>query len=99
VATPSSYVPRVEEEAMDTCVPREQWRTITGPAGTVVFADTAGYHRGGFVERGTRLALMCHYGSQAAWQRRRFEILEPAGALDREIGFRLGRHRLPLSAK
>ncbi|MEY2404618.1 MAG: hypothetical protein QOD38_2169 [Acidimicrobiaceae bacterium] len=98
-ATPSSYVPRVDDDAMAACVPREAWRIATGPSGTIVFANTAGYHRGGFVERGTRLALMCHYGSQAAWQRKRFEVIEPNDALDRELGFRLGRRRLPLIAK
>jgi hypothetical protein len=34
--------------------PRETWKEITGPKGTVFFADTQGFHKGGKVEQGSR---------------------------------------------
>ena len=37
---------RVTDEEMMAEVPAERWQVNTGPAGTIVFADTTGFHRG-----------------------------------------------------
>lgn len=41
-------------------------RVFTGPAGTVVIADTLGYHRGGWATSASRLAVQVRYSSLAA---------------------------------
>lgn len=39
---------RTRDDQMDRVVPRERWLEATGPRGTLVFVDTAGFHKGGF---------------------------------------------------
>jgi Phytanoyl-CoA dioxygenase (PhyH) len=47
-----SYVHRSNDAQINELVPKNQWLTAVGPKGTIVFADTRGYHKGGFaVER------------------------------------------------
>ena len=45
---------------------RRRQLVCTGPAGSVVFADTLGYHRGGWVESESRLLLQIRYSTAAA---------------------------------
>lgn len=40
-------VARVTDAAMARCVSSEDWRTLLVPKGTLVFADTTGWHKGG----------------------------------------------------
>lgn len=46
------YVPT---EDLEAAVDPEDHLVLTGPAGTVVFADTAGFHRGGFAHTNPRI--------------------------------------------
>ncbi len=42
---------RVPDDRMHLVFPPEAWRVCTGPAGTMILADTLGYHRGGKTDR------------------------------------------------
>jgi ectoine hydroxylase-related dioxygenase (phytanoyl-CoA dioxygenase family) len=53
--------PRSNDEQMRTAVPESQWFMAAAPAGTVIFADTRGYHKGGAVSCGQRLQFMSFY--------------------------------------
>lgn len=55
---------RVPSDQAVGLLPRE--RVLTGPAGTVVLADTLGYHRGGWATDTERTVLQIRYASGAA---------------------------------
>ncbi len=49
--------------------------TMTGGAGTVIFCDTAGFHRGGFARTKPRILMVATFLREAVWQgERRFEV-------------------------
>lgn len=52
---------RSTDEQMAAVVPRDQWVTCTGPRGTIVFADTKGYHKGGLVKQRDRVLYTCMF--------------------------------------
>jgi hypothetical protein len=54
---------RVTDEALDRVFPPNTWRVCTGPAGTMIVADTLGFHRGGKPLVGTRLLVTFTYTS------------------------------------
>jgi hypothetical protein len=56
---------RTTDAMMEKVVPREKWISAIGKKGTVVLADTHGYHKGGFVKEGERLLFTCMYVSPA----------------------------------
>ncbi len=58
--------PRAPDGAPERAGAGERVLAATGRAGTLVFADTLGYHRGGFAVRTDRLLLQCLYASPAA---------------------------------
>jgi Phytanoyl-CoA dioxygenase (PhyH) len=62
---------RATDDQMAAACPREEWLAATGPAGTLLFADTTGWHRGGSARTGDRLLYTCLFGSQAGDKRRR----------------------------
>lgn len=62
---------------MSKLVPPEQWRTATGPIGTLVLADTAGYHKGGYCVDTTRLLATWEFTTANAVMDPRFD---PMGA-------------------
>jgi hypothetical protein len=62
---------RATDDQMAAVAPRSEWLTATGPAGTLLFADTTGWHKGGSARTGDRLLYTCLYGSQAGDKRRR----------------------------
>jgi hypothetical protein len=81
---PKGHVPAVEwfdergvrrttDEQMARSVPRSRWRSATGSAGTIIFADTRGYHKGGHVQRGSRLMYNCMWTSPASSSREWFD--------------------------
>jgi len=86
---------RVDDDEMATLVPRDEWVVATGAAGTVVIADTCGYHKGGKPTRGERILWTAQFTSGAAGADRNFE-LEPNGdhALSDEQRWAL--YQLPL---
>lgn len=59
-------VKRTTDEQMDALAPRARWRLSTGAAGTVIFADTNGYHKGGHARARDRLLYTCMFTSQAS---------------------------------
>ena len=54
---------RVSDTEMAAGVSPSRWKVCTGPAGTVILADTIGYHKGLKPIRGHRVLLMLHYTS------------------------------------
>jgi hypothetical protein len=52
---------RATDEEVAAIVPRNRWFEGTGAAGTVIVADTKGYHRGGFATRCERRLLTASY--------------------------------------
>jgi hypothetical protein len=59
-------VKRTEDEQMAAIVPKDRWRVATGVAGTIIFADTNGYHRGGLARTSDRVMYTCMYTSRAS---------------------------------
>jgi hypothetical protein len=53
----------VSDEQLHEAFPRAAWRVCTGPANTMILADTVGYHRGGKPVCGTRLLVTFTYTS------------------------------------
>jgi hypothetical protein len=78
-------VRRSNDEQMSKVAPRDGWISCTGPKGTIVFADTGGYHKGGEARERDRLIYTCMFTSPASESR---ELLARAakisGPLDRE---------------
>jgi hypothetical protein len=65
---------RVDNDEMAEHVPRDDWVVATGEAGTVVLADTCGYHKGGKPTVGERILWTAQYTSGAANAERNFEL-------------------------
>jgi len=59
-------VRRVTDEDMEVIFPKGIWVSAEGPKGTVIFADTSGYHKGGCCLNNERLLFTCTYTSQAS---------------------------------
>jgi len=57
---------RSDDDQMARVVPRDRWVRAVGPAGTVVFADTRGYHKGGHATERERVLLVTQYLSLGA---------------------------------
>jgi hypothetical protein len=68
------------QEEFESTIPAPEWLTATGPAGTVIFCDTSGFHRGDWARTNPRILSTHTYVGSASAKRPRFE-LEPA--LDR----------------
>jgi ectoine hydroxylase-related dioxygenase (phytanoyl-CoA dioxygenase family) len=62
---------RIPDEGVARYFPENDWKTITGPKGTVFFADTQGFHKGGRLEEGERAILQFNLASD------RFGVFEP----------------------
>jgi hypothetical protein len=62
---------RLTDDEVGRHYPREQWEVITGTKGTVFFADTQGFHKGGLVQTGSRAMFQINVASD------RFGIHEP----------------------
>jgi hypothetical protein len=54
------------EEELEGRVPAEAVQTFTGPAGTLLFCNTAGFHRGGFSTTKPRVLATATYSSPAS---------------------------------
>jgi hypothetical protein len=52
---------RVDDDGMAQAVPRDQWVVGTGKAGTIMLADTGGYHKGGLARTSPRLLFQGLY--------------------------------------
>lgn len=56
---------RSDDAQMGEVLLPEQWFKGIGPAGTIIFADTRGYHKGGFAPELDRLVYICMFTSGA----------------------------------
>lgn len=63
-------VRRTTDEQMSAVVPKENWIKATGKKGTIVFADTRGYHKGGEARTSDRLMYTCMFTSPASESKR-----------------------------
>jgi hypothetical protein len=63
-------VRRTTDEQMNAAVPEEKWIRATGKKGTIVFADTRGYHKGGEARTDDRLMYTCMFTSPASASKR-----------------------------
>lgn len=54
---------RIADESMRDVFPPTRWRVCTGPANTMILADTLGYHRGGKPTAGHRVLITFTYTS------------------------------------
>lgn len=57
-------VKRSSDSQMAEVAPREQWIKGVGRRGTMIFADTHGYHKGGLARERERIMYVCKFTSQ-----------------------------------
>jgi len=60
---PRGYYP--PEGAVEKIIPSTEIQTLTGKAGTIIFADTTGIHRGGYATKKERIMFTAAYSSGA----------------------------------
>ena len=65
---------RSTDEQMARVVPRPEWIVLEGGPGTIVFADTCGYHKQLKPEREERLKLVAQYVSSSPYVGRELEL-------------------------
>lgn len=63
-------VRRTTDEQMNSVYPRDKWVRAVGKKGTIIFADTRGYHKGGEARTKDRLMFTCMYTSPASESKR-----------------------------
>lgn len=59
-------VKRSDDSQMAEIVSPERWVKAAGPKGTIVFADTRGYHKGGLARERDRIMYTCMFTSHAS---------------------------------
>lgn len=64
--TVDGRTPRSDDAQMARVVPEDRWVQAVGPVGTVVFADTRGFHKGGHATERERVLLVTQYLSLGA---------------------------------
>jgi ectoine hydroxylase-related dioxygenase (phytanoyl-CoA dioxygenase family) len=65
------------QEEFERRIPQSAVRTLTGPEGSMIFCNTSGFHRGGYVTEKTREMGVLHYVSPGALRslvERNFEL-------------------------
>lgn len=79
-------VRRSTDEQMNAVVPRCDWIRATGNTGTIIFADTRGFHKGGEARKNDRLMYTCLYTSRSSESRRLVRFgKSPEGLSNRQI--------------
>ncbi len=63
-------VRRSTDGQMSEIIPSSKWIKAVGPKGTIVFADTRGFHKGGEARTSDRLMYTCMYTSPASDSKR-----------------------------
>jgi hypothetical protein len=81
---------RIPDSAVHSVVPDDYIVEATGPAGTVMFADTRGLHRGGHATGEERLVVQITYASNACCRPRNLTPADSAAA-EQLADFRLAR--------
>ncbi|MBA2642087.1 MAG: phytanoyl-CoA dioxygenase family protein [Actinobacteria bacterium] len=80
------------ENELETRVPAEDFRTFTGSKGTLLFCNTAGFHRGGFATAKLRVLATVTYSSPASLAsltERSYRFVDPLDGLDEPTRFAL----------
>jgi hypothetical protein len=67
-------VSRSTDDQMKAVYPEDKWVRATGKKGTIVFADTRGYHKGGEARTKDRLMFTCMFTSPASESRQLISI-------------------------
>lgn len=81
---------RSDDSQMAEVVSPNRWIKCLGPRGTLIFADTRGYHKGGFAQQRERILYTCMFTSQATKLENHFERPESISLpQDREQAFAL----------
>lgn len=62
---PGHKAKRSTDEQMKKAASENRWVRATGPAGTIIFADTRGYHKGGLARTSDRIMYNAMYTSPA----------------------------------
>jgi hypothetical protein len=57
---------RANDATMLNKVPADRWIECTGKKGTIIFADTRGYHKGGYATERERIMYQCTFVSDAS---------------------------------
>jgi hypothetical protein len=70
------------EEELESRIPSAAVQTFTGPAGTLLFCNTAGFHRGGFSTTKPRVLATATYSSPASLASLTERSYTYSGALD-----------------
>lgn len=82
---------RADDDGMSAIVEKDKWIKAVGPKGTIVFADTRGYHKGGSARGRDRILYNCMFTSQVSTCGDYFErrnVTQPK--FDRALSFALG---------
>ena len=70
------------EEELEARIPASAVQTFTGPAGTMLFCNTAGFHRGGFSTTEPRVLATATYSSPASLAALTVRSYSYTGAVD-----------------
>jgi hypothetical protein len=70
------------EDELEGRIPTSAVKTFTGPAGTLLFCNTAGFHRGGFSTTKPRVLATATYSSPASLAALTVRSYEYAGSVD-----------------
>lgn len=81
-------VRRTTDEQMSNSYPQENWRVCTGKKGTVILADTRGFHKGGEARISDRLMFTCMFTSPASESRKLLRYPDDVTFSDLERGQR-----------
>jgi hypothetical protein len=80
------------EDELEQRIPADGFRTITGAKGTLLFCNTAGFHRGGFATTRPRVLATATYSSPASLaslSERSYRFVGPTEELDAPTRFAL----------
>lgn len=83
----TSKARRSTDEQMENVVPSSRWISAVGPPGTVIFADTRGYHKGGFATERERIMYNCLFTSPTSSAIEMFERDSTINLADRAQEF------------
>lgn len=67
-------IPYPPDGEVERLIPASQHVVLKGPPGTLIFCDTAGFHRGGISRTAPRILATSAYVTPASLHRRRYEI-------------------------
>jgi hypothetical protein len=84
------HIRRTTDDQMAAVVPPSLWKTAVGSRGTLVFADTRGFHKGGLARGTDRLMYTCMFTSRASESRELLDRTRPLpSGLERDVAFAL----------